>query len=140
MNVKNMPENKTKATALSTDDYIAAIADESRRLDCEQLIRLMVNITGQPPVMWGSAIVGFGVHKYALAGGKYGEICSVGFSSRKNDISIYGVLGDSVDRDLLSRLGKHKTGKSCLYVGCLADIDVVVLEKMVADAFKSNPA
>lgn len=133
-----MAENKTKASAASPDSYIAAIADESRRRDCASLITLMSKATKLPPVMWGTAIVGFGTHKYPLAGGKVGEICSVGFSSRKGDISIYGVTRGEGTEQLLAQLGKHKLGKSCLYVNRLADIDAKVLEKLVVQAFKAK--
>jgi hypothetical protein len=133
-------ENKTKASAANPDAYIAAIADESRRKDCSTLIALMSKATKQPPVMWGTAIVGFGIHNYQLAGGKLGQICSVGFSSRKGDISIYGVTRSEGAEQLLAKLGKHKLGKGCLYVNRLADIDTKVLEKLVVQAFRSKHA
>ena len=88
----------------------------------------------------GPAIVGFGVYKYALAGGKQGEICAAGFSSRKGDISIYGVSRTAGAPQLLAKLGKHKMGKGCLYVARLADIDTKVLEKLVAQAVKAKQA
>ena len=135
-----MAESKTKATLGKPSDYLAAIADKSRRRDCETLLALMSNVSKQPAVMWGTAIVGFGVHKYALAGGKQGEICAVGFSSRKGDISIYGVAGQSTAPDLLTKLGKHKLGKGCLYVRNLADIDLKVLEMLVSRSIKLKQA
>ena len=134
-------KNKTKASAASPDAYIAAIEDESRRSDCAALMALMAKATKQVPVMWGTAIVGFGTHRYDLAGGKpTGEICSVGFSSRKADISIYGVTRAAEAESLLAKLGKHKLGKGCLYVSRMTDIDVKVLEKLVAQAFKAKQA
>ena len=133
-----MAENKTKASAANPESYIAAIADESRRNDCAALIALMSKATKLPPVMWGTAIVGFGTHKYPLAGGKVGEICSVGFSSRKGDISIYGVTRGAGAEQLLAQLGKHKLGKGCLYVNRLAEVDAKVLEKLVVRAFKAK--
>jgi len=133
-------ENKTKASATDPSAYIAAIADESRRNDCAALMALMAKATKAPPVMWGPAIVGFGVHQYELAGGKVGEICSVGFSSRKGDISIYGVTRGERADELLAKLGKHKLGKGCLYVSRMTDIDPKVLEKLVVQAFKSKQA
>lgn len=135
-----MAENKTKASVASPDSYIAAIEDESRRSDCTALMALMAKVTKLAPVMWGTAIVGFGVHRYALAGGKTGEICAVGFSSRKADISIYGVTGGEAAEPLLAKLGKHKLGKGCLYVGHLADVDTKVLEKLVLQAFTAKQA
>lgn len=135
-----MAENKTRATLASPQTYIDAIADEDRRKDCTELMALMAKATKAAPAMWGTAIIGFGVHKYPLAGGKVGEICAVGFSSRKGDISIYGVTGSDAAGDLLAKLGKHKLGKGCLYVSRLADVDAKVLEKLVALAFKSKHA
>ncbi len=135
-----MAENRTKASIADPKSYVAAIADEGRRKDCTALIALMKKATGQPPVMWGSAIVGFGVFRYPLAGGKQGEICAVGFSSRKGDISLYGVARAAGAAGLLARLGKHKLGKGCLYVSRLADIDMGVLEKLVAGAFRAKAA
>lgn len=133
-----MAENKTKATALSPEAYIAAIADPGRRADCERLAALMARVSKLPAVMWGTAIVGFGVHTYPLAGGKQGQICAVGFSSRKGDISIYGVTGHPDAADLLPKLGKHKLGKGCLYVSRMTDIDGKILEKLVALAIRSK--
>lgn len=129
-----MAENKTKLTELSADAYIAAIADPVRRRDCEALARLMAGVSKEEARMWGTSIVGFGTHRYPLAGGKEGEICAVGFSSRKGDISIYGVAGEDTDPALLDRLGKHKRGKGCLYVGRLADVNLEALERLVSDA------
>jgi len=131
-----MAENKTKLTALSSAAYIAAIADPVRRQDCTELSRLMAKASKEKPRMWGAAIVGFGVHRYPLAGGKQGEICSVGFSSRKGDISIYGVAGEGTDPGLLAKLGKHKRGKGCLYISRLSDVNLDVLEEMVVGAMR----
>lgn len=135
-----MAENKTKATVASPAGYIAAIEDPARRKDCEALLALMARATKQPAVMWGTAIVGFGVHRYPLAGGKQGEICAVGFSSRKGDISLYGLSGADGAAELLAKLGKHKLGKGCLYVARLDDVDRKVLETLVGRAFKAKQA
>ncbi|MEK8034827.1 DUF1801 domain-containing protein [Ideonella sp. DXS29W] len=133
-----MAAPKTQPTSASVQGYLAAITDDTRRADCEALAQLMASVTKQPAAMWGTSIVGFGVHRYALAGGKQGEICAVGFSSRKGDISIYGVVGEDADAELLARLGKHKLGKGCLYVGKLADIDTTVLKSLIAKAAKAK--
>lgn len=135
-----MAENKTQATAADPEAYLAAIADESRRKDCTALLALMSQATKAPAVMWGTAIVGFGLHKYPLAGGKQGEICAVGFSSRKADISIYGVADSEDAEALLAQLGKHKRGKGCLYISRMADVDLKVLEKLLTQAFKRKNA
>lgn len=133
-----MAQNKTQATAASVADYLAAIADPVRRQDCEALVAMMSRATAQPAVMWGPAIVGFGVHRYPLANGKTGEICTVGFSSRKGDISLYGIAGSDEGEPILARLGKHKLGKGCLYVTRLADVDAGLLEALVAQAYRAK--
>ena len=130
-------KNKTKATASSPEAYVAAIEDDARRRDCTKLMELMGKVTRLPPVMWGSAIVGFGVHQYPLSGGKVGEICAIGFSSRKSDIVIYGAQTESA-APLLAKLGKHKQGKGCTYVKRLSDIDLKVLEKLIVQAVRKK--
>ncbi len=135
-----MARNKTVQTDASVAAYLAAIADPQRRQDCEALAALMARVSKQPARMWGTAIVGFGVHRYALAGGKLGEICAVGFSSRKGDISVYGVAGEDTAAALLGKLGKHKLGKGCLYLGRLGEVDTQVLEQLVAQACKARLA
>ena len=133
-----MAENKTRPTSLSPDSYIAAITDPVRRQDCAALARLMAEASRQEPRMWGTSIVGFGTHRYPLAGGKEGEICAVGFSSRKGDISLYGIAGEGTAPGLLDGLGKHKRGKGCVYVSRLADVDTAVLAKLVKEAVKQK--
>jgi hypothetical protein len=135
-----MAENKTKPTEASPESYIAAIEDEARRKDCQTLARLMAKATKQKAKMWGTSIVGFGTHKYQLTGGREGEICAVGFSSRKGDISIYGVAGEKTDSELLGKLGKHKLGKGCLYISKLAEVELKILEQLVANAVKAKRA
>ncbi|MCV2365771.1 DUF1801 domain-containing protein [Paucibacter sp. DJ1R-11] len=133
-----MTENKTQATQAEPADYLETIADTARRTDCQALNELMRRATGEPPVMWGSAIVGFGLHRYPLAGGKTGEICAVGFSSRAADIALYGLTGFDEAEPLLETLGKHKRGKGCVYLKRLADVDAGVLEQLVTQAFNSK--
>ncbi|HET7064132.1 MAG TPA: DUF1801 domain-containing protein [Rudaea sp.] len=127
-----MAENKTKATTSSVDAYIEAIADETRRKDCRALAKLMAKATKHKPVMWGTSIVGFGSYHYRYDSGREGDSCLVGFSSRKGDISIYLTASLPGRDELLARLGKHTTAKGCLYVSKLSDIDVKVLEQLVA--------
>ena len=102
-----MAQNKTTATRADASAYVAAIADDARRSDCDALLSLMTSASGHPPTMWGTAIVGFGLHTYPLASGKMGETCAVGFSSRKGDISIYGITDTAGADALLAQLGKH---------------------------------
>lgn len=127
-----MPENKTKPTDASVASYLAAIADATRRQDCEALVRLMARASGEPPVMWGSSIVGFGRYRYRYASGREGESCLSGFSARKGDISVYLMADFPQREELLARLGRHRTGKACLYLRRLGDVDLEVLERLVA--------
>jgi hypothetical protein len=94
----------------------------------------MARATKQPPKMWGSSIVGFGSHHYRYESGREGDVCLVGFSSRKGDITVYGLTAAPGHEALIAKLGKHKAGKGCLYIRSLGDIDLKVLEKLVADA------
>jgi hypothetical protein len=129
-----MGENKTKATESSVADYLAAIEDEGRRKDCEVLCELMAKATKQPPKMWGTSIVGFGSYHYRYESGREGDTCLVGFSSRKGDISVYGLAGSPEREKLLGMLGKYKSGKGCLYIRKLSDIDLKVLRQLVASS------
>ncbi len=133
-----MAENKTKETDRSPEAYLAAIPDEARRKDCVALSKLMAKASKHPPKMWGSSIVGFGSYHYRYESGREGDMCLVGFASRKGDISVYG-LNAAPDHDrLLASLGKVKFGKGCLYIGRLADVDLKVLEKLVAGAVRAK--
>ena len=133
-----MAENKTKATTSSVDAYIEAISDESRRKDCRALAKLMARATKHKPVMWGTAIVGFGSYHYKYDSGREGDSCLVGFSSRKGDISIYLTASFPGRENLLAKLGKHKLAKACLYVRSLSDIDAKVLEQLVAGSAEAR--
>jgi hypothetical protein len=127
-----MAENKTKATKASVADHLATIEDEGRRQDCEALARLMAKTTKQPPVLWGTSIVGFGSYHYKYESGREGDSCLVGFSSRKGDISVYLMAGFPGREELLARLGRYKIAKACLYLRRLSDVDLAVLEQLVA--------
>ena len=127
-----MATNKTQANDASVEAYLAAIEDPGRRQDCAALVKLMSKVTKAPPVMWGSSIVGFGSYHYKYESGREGDSCATGFSSRKGDISIYLVAEGAGQAELLATLGRHKMGKACLYVRQLADVDLKVLEKLVA--------
>ena len=129
-----MAEAKTQPTAASVDAYLAAIEDEARRQDCRDLAALMHRVTGCPPTMWGPSIVGFDQYRYPLASGQQGHSCIVGFSSRKTDLTIYMVAGYDGADALLAQLGKHRLGKACLYLKRLADVQLPVLEQLLARA------
>jgi hypothetical protein len=127
-----MAENKTKPTDASVDDYIAARGSEQQRADCRQLIALLKKVTKQPPRMWGPSIVGFGSYRYTYESGHSGEAPLAGFAIRGRDLVIY-LAPEQEGRDaLLARLGPHKMGKSCLYFKRLADLDLSVLQELVA--------
>jgi hypothetical protein len=126
-----MADNITKATDASVRDYFSSIEELDRREDCEALSKLMTRATKQQPVMWGSSIVGFGSYHYRYESGREGDMCLVGFSSRKADISIY-LAGEFPRRaELLSKLGKYKVAKACLHVRKLSDVDVKILEQLI---------
>ncbi len=129
-----MAENKTIATTAPVSAYLAGIADPQRRADCEQLQQMMQDITGCAAVMWGPAIVGFDQYHYRYDSGREGDMCVVGFSSRKTDISIYLVAASDKQQQLLTQLGKHKMGKSCLSVRRLSDIQLPVLQQLIEDS------
>ena len=111
-------------------DYLASIEHERKREDAQAILKLMQEVTGKEPVMWGS-IVGFGKYYYKLANGKTGESLLTGFAPRKANIVLYIMAGFDEYDDLLSKLGKHKTGKACLYINKLADVDQDVLRELV---------
>ncbi|HUP24316.1 MAG TPA: DUF1801 domain-containing protein [Thermoanaerobaculia bacterium] len=129
-----MAELKTKATDVSVEDFLARIEDESVRADCQKLVRMMKKITRAEPKLWGTSIVGFGVYRYQYASGRSGEWLRVGFAPRKRDLTLYIMPGFDKYGDLMARLGKHKTGKSCLYLKRLADVDTKVLEELVRES------
>lgn len=126
-----MAEPKTKPTGASVEEYLASRASADQLADCKSLIAMFERITGQEPKMWGPSIVGFGVYRYPLAGGKSGESCASGFAIRGKDIVLYLLADPPEQSTLLERLGKHKMGKACLYFKRLADLDQGVLERLV---------
>lgn len=129
-----MAELKTKQTSLPVETFIQAVADESVRNDCRVIDRLMEKVTGYPATMWGAAIIGYGSYHYKYESGHEGDMCVTGFSPRKANITLY--LWP--EQNLLEKLGKHKTGKGCIYVKRLSDIDLSVLEKLIAHTVSRN--
>lgn len=129
-----MAENKTKPTSVSVHDFLNSIENEERKRDCFALVELMRSVSGEDGVMWGASIVGFGKYRYKYASGREGESCPIGFSPRKNDLTIYMISGYDDAAEELAKLGKHKIGKSCLYIKRLRDIDVKVLEQMLRES------
>jgi hypothetical protein len=127
-----MAELKTHPSDASVEAFLAAVADPARREDCRTLLELMSRATGEPARMWGASMVGFGSYHYRYASGREGDWFLAGFSPRKNDLTVYVMAGFERYPELMTRLGKHKTGKSCLYLRGLADVDLAVLEELVA--------
>lgn len=126
--------NKTQATTADVDAFLAAIPDPGRREDCQRIRALMEAATGAPARLWGPSIVGFGVYHYRYESGREGDWMVTGFSPRKNDLTLYIMPGFARYEALMAKLGKHKTGKSCLYIKRLADVDMAVLETLVRDS------
>jgi hypothetical protein len=124
-------ELKTKPTGVDVKSFIAEVPDAARRKDAETVLALLTKVTGEAPTMWGPSIVGFGKYRYKYESGHEGEMCAAGFSPRKGATVVYLVPGFSEDQALLKKLGKHKTGVSCLYINKLADVDMKVLEQLV---------
>ena len=126
---------KTHSTDDSVDAFISAIEDEARREDCLALLALMKRVTGEEPRVWSSGLIGFGTYHYKSPSGQEGDWFPVGFASRKAALTVYlGLELDSLAKEL-KELGKHKTGKGCIYIKRLADVDPGVLEQLVADAY-----
>ncbi|MBK6707153.1 MAG: DUF1801 domain-containing protein [Sphingomonadales bacterium] len=125
-------EIKTKPTEVSVDAFIDAVANSGQRDDANKIRAMMERLTGEPAKMWGPTIIGFGSYHYRYDSGHEGDMCRIGFSPRKGQTVLYLVDGLDGHAELMARLGKHKTGKSCLYVRKLADIDETVLEELCA--------
>lgn len=127
-----MAEIKTKPTKDSVKNFLARVADDKRRGDCQVIVDIMSKATGAKPEMWGPAIIGFGRRRYKYASGREAEWMIVGFSPRKNDLTLYLMGGIQSFPELMKRLGKHKAGKGCLYIKKLDDVDLGVLRELVA--------
>ena len=130
-----MAENKTQKTGASVDGFLAAVQHPRRREDGQVLLQMMREVTGLEPEMWGPSIIGFGDDHYRYESGREGDIFLVGFSPRKQSLSLYLSDGFPEYDALLAALGKHRKGASCLYVNKLADIDLAVLRELVAKSF-----
>jgi hypothetical protein len=126
-----MAELKTKPTGQDVTEFLNSVPDERKRQDCFAVLELMREVTGEEPKMWGSSIVGFGSYHYKYASGREGDAALTGFSPRKQNLTLYITAGFEQYDDLMQKLGKHTTGKSCLYVKRLSDIDTGVLRELV---------
>lgn len=129
-----MAKNKTQPTEKSVPDFIRALDDEQKITDSNILIGIMTSVTGCKPKMWGPSIIGFGQYHYKYESGREGDFLKVGFSPRKREFSIYIMSGFSRYGYLLEKLGKYRTGKSCLYVKRLSEIDTAVLKELITES------
>ncbi|MDA4844824.1 DUF1801 domain-containing protein [Hoeflea poritis] len=127
---------KTRPGNGDVDAFLAGIEDEAKRADSQVLMDMMNRVTGRDAVMWGSSIIGFGTYTYTYADGRSAQWMVTGFSPRKTALTVYVMPGFSAYDRQLSRLGRYKTGKSCLYIKRLSDVDLDVLEAIVADAYR----
>jgi hypothetical protein len=135
-----MAENKTKPTTISVPAFLDACNDEARRADAKALTKLMHKVTGNEPSMWGPSIIGFDSYHYTYESGREGDMLIVGFTPRKTANVLYGTLGFDGAEALLAKLGKHTTGKGCLYIKKLADVDMKILETLVEKAVAATRA
>jgi hypothetical protein len=126
-----MAELKTKRNEKDVLAYLDEIEDTKKRADCLQILKLMQEVTGKPPEMWGDSIVGYGTYHYKYASGREGDWPLVGFSPRKQNITLYITSGFERYEALMQRLGKHTTGKSCLYIKKIEDINLQTLRELV---------
>jgi hypothetical protein len=131
-----MAENKTKATGKSVAQFLASVEPADRRKDCRTLATLMRDVTKAPARMWGASIVGFGTYHYKYDSGREGDFFLAGFAPRKTDLTVYIMAGFDRYDELMKKLGRHSTGKSCLYIKRLADVDVKVLRALVTESVR----
>lgn len=131
-----MAELKTKKTRASVEKFLNGVKDEGRREDCFAILKMMQQATRSEPSMWGSSIVGFGSCHLKYASGRELDWFLVGFAPRKNDLTLYIMPGFDKYGDLLGQLGKHKTGKSCLYIKRLTDVDRKVLKQLITESVR----
>ncbi|MBT8296829.1 MAG: DUF1801 domain-containing protein [Maribacter sp.] len=130
-----MTQNKTRPTAVAVTSFLDSVEDEIQRQDSIKLVELMKEITGEDPVMWGPSIIGFGSYHYKYDSGREGDMLLTGFSPRKQNLSLYIMAGFSNYGSLMQKLGKYKTGKSCLYIKRLSEINIDVLKELIKASF-----
>jgi hypothetical protein len=135
-----MADNKTKPTQLGVAAFIDAVTDRTRRSDAKALVKLMQSAAREQPKMWGSSIIGFGRYHYTYDSGREGDMPLVGFSPRKAATVLYNLTGFSHSEALLAKLGKHTTGKGCLYIRKLADVDQQVLQALIVKSIAAMRA
>jgi Domain of unknown function (DU1801) len=131
-----MAEIKTKVSEASVEEFLSKVEDERKRRDCFEIVKIMKQVTKEEPKMWGPAIVGFGSYHYKYESGREGDMPQIGFSPRKQNLTLYIGVGNNSENPLLKKLGKYTTGKVCLYIKKLADVDRNVLQELIADLFE----
>ena len=129
-----MSDPKTKKTAASVPAFLKTVENEQRRRDCKAILKMMQEITGEKPRMWGANMIGFGSYHYTYSSGREGDWFITGFAPRKASLSLYLMSGFSNFEKLLASLGKHKTGKACLYINKLDDVDQAVLKRLIRES------
>jgi hypothetical protein len=134
-----MAEIKTTVNDASVEDFLNKVENDQKRKDSFEILEMMQQVTKQEPKMWGSAIIGFGSYHYKYESGREGDMPQLAFSPRKQNITLYIGVGDDSDNPLLKKLGKYTTGKVCLYIKKLADVDRNVLHELIADSFERAP-
>lgn len=127
---------QTVPTGEDVLEFLARLDDEQQRHDSEALIEIMYEVSGEPPVMWGPAIIGFGSYHYQYDSGREGDMPLIAFSPRKGKLALYIMDDTEKYEDIRERLGKHKTAKACLYIAKLADVDLTVLKELITAAYK----
>jgi hypothetical protein len=135
-----MAEPKTKPTNQSVKEFLNEISEPERRADCFAVAKMMEEITGEKPKMWGPSIVGFGSYHYKYASGRDGDWPMMGFSPRKKDLTLYIMMGFEKHADLMEKLGKHSHSKSCLYIKRLSDVHIPTLKKLMKVGLKDLKA
>ena len=133
-----MAENKTKATTADARAFITGVEHDQRREDSMVILELMEKLTQCRPVMWGESIIGFGNYTYKYASGRTGDWFITGFSPRKQSLTLYLMYGFNKVQHLLDKLGKYKTGKGCLYINKLSDVDMEVLEELIMATIEAH--
>jgi len=131
-----MAELKTKLNNASVEKFLQSVSDEQKRKDCFTILDLMKKVTKADPKMWGTSIVGFGKYHYKSESGREGDWFLTGFSPRKQNLTLYILSGFSKYDELMKKLGKYKTGGSCLYIKSLEDVDKKVLRELITESFK----
>ena len=132
-------EIKTKVNDASVEGFLNSVEDDQKRKDSFEIIKMMKQATKEEPKMWGSAIIGFGSYHYKYESGREGDMPIIGFSPRKQSLTLYVGLGDDSENPLLKKLGKYTTSKACLYIKKLADVDRTVLQKLINESAKTTP-